>query len=73
MENFSEYLEELADFKRSCTIKFRAENGAVSIIQATIQMVEIEGGRGYIKVTGGQKINISQLIEVNGRQVQNIC
>ena len=73
MQKFSEYLEELADFKRNCTIKFRGDNGAISLIRGTIQNINMEEDGGCIIVAGGIKINISQLIEVNGRQLQNIC
>jgi hypothetical protein len=73
MEKFIEYLEELVDFERRCSIKFRADNGGVSVIHARLRDINLDEGQAYIKTADGLKINISQLMEVNGRQVQNNC
>ena len=73
MENFIEYLEELADFERSCDIKFRGDNGGIATIHARLRDVYVDEDESYIKTADGLRINISQLIEVNGRQAQNIC
>ena len=73
MENFIEYLEELADFERSCDIKFKGDNGGIATIHARLRDVYVDEDESYIKTADGLRINISQLIEVNGRQAQNIC
>ena len=73
MESFIEYLEEIVDLKRSCSIRFRAENGGVAIIQTKLSDVNRSEEEDYIKTVDGLKINISQLVEVNGRVAQNIC
>ena len=73
MEKFIEYLEELADFERSCNIKFKGDNGGIATIHARLRDVYVDEDESYIKTAEGLKINISQLIEVNGRQAQNIC
>jgi hypothetical protein len=73
MEKFIEYLEELVDFERQCSIKFRADNGGVSVIHARLRDINLDEEQAYIKTADGLKINISQLMEVNGRQVQNNC
>ena len=73
MQNFIEYLEELVDFERSCNIKFRCDNGGVAIIHTRLRDISLDEGEGYIKTADGLKINISQLMEVNGRQPQNNC
>jgi len=73
MQDFIEYLEELADFERSCSIKFKGDNGGIAAIQARLRDVYLDDGESYIKTADGLKINISHLIEVNGRQAQNIC
>lgn len=73
MQDFIEYLEELVDFERNCSIKFRGDNGGIAIIQARLRDIHAEEGEGYIKTGDGLKINLNQLIEVNGRPAQNIC
>ena len=73
MEDFIEYLEEIADQKRSCSIRFKAENGGIAIIQTKVSDVNRDEEEHYIKTIDGLKINISQLVEVNGRFAQNIC
>ena len=73
MEDFIEYLEEIADQKRSCSIRFKAENGGIAIIQTKVSDVNRDEDEHYIKTIDGLKINISQLVEVNGRFAQNIC
>ena len=73
MDKFLEYLEELADLKINCSIKFKADNGGVSVIQSRLRDINTKQSQGYIQTAEGLKINISQLIEVNGRQPQNFC
>ena len=73
MESFIEYLEEIVDLKRSCSIRFKAENGGIAVIQTKLSDVNRSEEEDYIKTVDGLKINISQLVEVNGRVAQNIC
>ena len=73
MESFIEYLEEIVDLKRNCSIRFKAENGGIAIIQTKLSDVNRSEEEDYIKTVDGLKINISQLVEVNGRVAQNIC
>ena len=73
MEKFIEYLEEIVDLKRSCSIRFNAENGGIAIIQTKLSDINTDIEESYIKTADGLKINISQLIEVNDRPAQNIC
>ena len=73
MESFIEYLEEIVDLKRSCSIRFKAENGGIAIIQTKLNDVNRSEKENYIKTVDGLRINISQLVEVNGRVAQNIC
>jgi hypothetical protein len=73
MEKFIEYLEEIVDLKRSCSIRFKTENGGVAIIQTKLSDINTDIEESYIKTADGLKINVSQLIEVNGRAAQNIC
>ena len=73
MQEFIEYLEELVDFERNCSIKFRGDNGGIAIIQTRLRDIYTGDGEGYIKTTDGLRISLNQLIEVNGRPAQNIC
>ena len=73
MQNFIEYLEELVDFERSCSIKFRGDNGGIAVIQTRLRDIHIGDGEGYIKTADGLRINLNQLIDVNGHSAQNIC
>ena len=73
MESFIEYLEEIVDLKRNCIIRFKAENGGIAIIQTKLSDINRSEEEDYIKTVDGLRINISQLVEVNGRVAQNIC
>ena len=73
MQDFIEYLEELVDFERNCTIRFRGENGGLATINARLRDIHIADSDSYIKTADGLRINLSQLVEVNGRPAQNIC
>lgn len=73
MQNFIEYLEELVDLEKGCSIKYKADNGGIAIIRTRLRDINIDGEEGYIKTADGLRINISQLIDVNGRQAKNIC
>ena len=73
MQDFIEYLEELAHLRRSCSIKFTGGNGGIAFIQTRLKDVYPGKEEGYIETSDGLKISISRLIEVNGRQAQNFC
>ena len=73
MPGFVDYVEELVDLKSNCSIKFKADNGAISIVSDRIKDVNIEEDQRYIKTAKGLKIDISQVIEINGRSAQNFC
>ena len=73
MKDFIEYLEELVDFERSCNIKFKGDNGGVATIHTRLRDINLDEGEGYIKTADGLRINLGQLVEVNGRQAQNNC
>lgn len=73
MQNFIEYLEELVDFERNCEIKFKGDNGGIANLHTRLRDINLDEGQPYIKTADGLKIQISQLVEVNGRRVQNNC
>ena len=71
MQSFKEYLEEQMDLKRSCIIKFRDVQGAVSIIKGHIVKMEEVSGREIIETDAGLVIGMDQLISVNERPQEN--
>ncbi len=73
MEKFIEYLEEIVDLKKSCSIRFKAENGGVASIETRLYDVNLDSNDGYVKTAEGLKIPLSHLVEVNGMRAQNIC
>ncbi len=73
MTNNKEYLEELMDLKKTCTIKFNSIDGGISTIKAHIIDMENISGREIIETDAGLHIGMDQLIEVNGRVFQNYC
>ena len=56
MQDFIEYLEELADFERSCDIKFKGDNGGIASIHARLREVFLDDDASYIRTADGLKI-----------------
>ncbi len=73
MEKFKDYLEEQMDLKRSCTIKFRDVQGAVTDIKGHIVKMDEVSGREIIETDAGFVIGMDQIISVNDRVQSNIC
>ena len=73
MESFKNYLQEQMDFKRSCTIKFRDVQGAVTIIKGHIVKMEEVSGREIIETDAGFVIGMDQIISVNDHPQVNLC
>jgi hypothetical protein len=73
MESFKSYLEEQMDLKRSCTIKFRDVQGAVTDIKGHIVKMDEVSGREIIETDAGFVIGMDQIISVNDRVQSNIC
>ena len=71
--DFRDYLEELMDLKRPCTIKFRDVQGAVTSIKAHIVKMEAVSDREIIETDAGFVIGMDQIISVNDRQQANYC
>ena len=68
-----DYLEELMDLKRTCTIKFRSVEGGVTTIKGHIVKMDNVSGRDIIETDAGFIIGADQILEVNGRNFENIC
>ena len=70
MNSFKEYLKELMDLNRECTIRFRSLDGGVSTIKAHIIYMENVSGRDIIETDAGLHIGVDQILDVNGRPAQ---
>ncbi len=73
MESFKDYLEEQMDLKRSCTIKFRDVQGAVTTIKGHIVKMDEVSDREIIENDAGFVIGMDQIIAVNDRPQTNYC
>jgi hypothetical protein len=73
MEDLKAYLEEQMDLKRTCTIKFRSVEGAVSTIKGHIINIDSVSGRDMIETDAGLVIGVDQILAVNDRSFENYC
>ena len=73
MNELKQYLEELMDERRLCTIRFRGENGGLSTIKARILELDERDGRDYLVTEDGLEISFEDLEEVNGRSFSGLC
>jgi hypothetical protein len=73
MDSRKEYLEELMDLKRNCTIQFRAVDGGISTVKGHIVKIDTVSGRYIIETDAGLTIGDDQILEINGRTFENIC
>lgn len=73
MDSFKDYLEEQMDLRRTCTIKFRDVQGAVTIIKGHIVKMEEVSDREIIETDAGFVIGMDQIISVNDRPQANYC
>ena len=73
MNELKQYLEELMDERRLCTIRFRGENGGLAMIQARILELDSREGKDYLVTEDGLEISFESLEEVNGREFKGLC
>lgn len=73
MSAIKDYLEELMDLKRDCTIRFRSVDGGVSTTKGHIVKIETVSHRDMIETDSGLLIGADQILEINGRSFENIC
>ena len=73
MDSFKDYLEELMDLKRPCTIKFKDVQGAVAMVKGHIVKMEEVSGRDIIETDAGFAIGMDQIISVNDKPQENYC
>jgi hypothetical protein len=73
MSELKEYLEEVFDLKRTCTIKFRSVDGGITTVKGHVVKMENISNRDIIETDAGLVIGTDQIIEINGRSFENIC
>ena len=72
-QSFKQYLEEMMDLKRLCTIRYRDVEGAVPVLRAHIIDIKTEATREMIQTDAGIHIGIDSILEVNDRKPDNYC
>jgi hypothetical protein len=73
MNELKQYLEELMDERRLCTIRFRGDNGALATIKARILELDNREQKDYLVTEDGLEISFENLEEVNGRAFKGLC
>jgi len=73
MSTIRDYIEEMMDLKKICTIRFRSVEGGVSEIKGHVVRIETVSRREIIETDAGMTIGADQIIEINGRSFENIC
>ena len=73
MNELKQYLEELMDERRLCTLRFRGENGGLASIKARILELDNRNGKDYLVTEDGLEISLENLEEVNGRAFKGLC
>ena len=73
MSTLNDYLEELMDLKRECTIKFRAVDGGVTTVKGHIVKMDTVSHRDMVETDAGFLIGTDQILEINGRSFENNC
>ena len=71
--NFKDYLEEIRDLKKVCSISFRDLEGMLTVIRGRIVKMEEVSGREIIETDAGLAIGMDQIVAVNDRQQDNYC
>ena len=70
---FLDYLEELRDLKKVCSITFKDVEGMLTVIRAKITKIEEVSGREIIETDAGLVVGMDQVVAVNDRQQANYC
>jgi hypothetical protein len=73
MNELKQYLEELMDERRLCTIMFRGENGGLATIKARILELDKRNDKEILITEDGLEISFESLEEVNGRAFKGLC
>ena len=71
--SFKDYLEEIRDLKKTCSISFRDVEGMLTVIRGRILKMEEVSGREIIETDAGFVIGMDQIVAVNDRQQDNYC
>jgi hypothetical protein len=70
---FKEYLEEIRDLKKVCSISFRDVEGMLTVVRGRIVKMEEVSGREIIETDAGFVIGMDQIVAVNDRQQGHYC
>jgi hypothetical protein len=70
---FYEELELLAMRHSSCDIVFLAPGGARSVIRDEIKDLLVREGVEYMKTKGGLEIELTGILEINGKKPSGTC
>ena len=70
---FLNYLEELRDLKKVCSITFTDVEGMLTVIRGRITKIEEVSGREIIETDAGLVVGMDQVVAVNDRQQANYC
>ena len=62
-----DYLQELMEMGRVCTIRFKADNGAISLIRDRISDLRKQDDADWVYLGSGVKIREDQILNVDGR------
>jgi hypothetical protein len=65
--DFRTYLEDMVVLGRTCSIRFRASNGAVTTMEAIITDLYRDEDREYIMTDRGIRIELGDIREVEGK------
>ena len=72
-QGFKDYIEEIRDLKKVCSISFRDVEGMLNLIRGKILKIEEVSGRDIIETDAGFVIGMDQIVAVNDRQQPNYC
>ena len=72
MRDLKNYLEELMDLRRTCTIRFRADNEAVTTLFTRITDLNEMDGKLRVRVEDGLEIKQEQIISVDGHYFEGL-
>ena len=73
MDELKQYLEELMDERRLCSIRFLGDNEAIANIETRILDIDSREGVDYLITEEGLEIRVDRLVEVNGRSFKGLC
>ncbi|MFN2458206.1 MAG: hypothetical protein ABR502_08405 [Chitinophagaceae bacterium] len=71
--DFYDELEALATMNKTCDIKFKGDNEAISSLRGRIADLYTEEHVEYLKTDSGVEIRLDKLVEVDGKKSADYC